>query len=138
MFPSKHIIYSFIFCLFLLIILPYGNYLYLLIIFLSSVLIDIDHYLLYVYRNKNLSLIKSWRWHIYLHNNLKESKIPFLHIFHTFEFIFLVFVLSLFYKIFIWIFIGLIFHVILDLYDMRKRKLYNQREWFLIKALLKR
>ncbi|MEM3405611.1 MAG: hypothetical protein QW117_01415 [Candidatus Pacearchaeota archaeon] len=140
MFPSKHILYSFILCLVFYIILPYGEIFPYIIIFLSSVLIDIDHYFIYVYRKKDFSLLNSWRWHMMLNKNEKErnKEIPFLHIFHTFEFILLTFILSFFFKIFLWIFFGLIFHSFLDLKDMKRRKLYNTREYLLIKALLKR
>jgi len=131
--------YSFIFCLFFLVILQYGSISPYIIIFLSSILIDIDHYLLYAYRKKNLSLVKAWKWHIFLHNNPREAQkqIPFLHLFHTIEFLVLIFILSFFYKVFLWIFIGFIFHTFLDILDMKKRKTYGGREYSLIRALIK-
>jgi len=140
MYPSKHVTYSLFILLFFLIILPYGGIFPYTLIFLSSILIDTDHYLLYAYRKKNLSLVKAWKWYLMLANNPKEGQkqIPFLHFFHTVEFLAFVFILSFFYKIFLWVFIGIAFHGLLDILSMKEKKLFEQREYFLIRSLLRK
>lgn len=82
-----------------------------LIFIATNVLIDIDHYPVYVWKFKKLSLKKA---HSYFKNLNGTDDIA---IFHTFEFIILIFILSFFYKIFFLVFLGLVFHLISDIYD---------------------
>ena len=95
----------------------------------TNVLIDADHYPVYVIKFKNLSLIKA---HSYFKN---ISKCEDLALFHTPEFIIFVLILSFFYKILFLVFLGLVFHVILDVYEFYKDG--KGRPFFLMPWLIK-
>ena len=93
-----------------------------IIIFLSSFLIDIDHYFYYIYKKKNLSIKKSYQW--FVKRTIKCKKIPKKQrknykspvlIFHGIEFWLFIFILSLFYHFFFYIFIGIIIHMFVDI-----------------------
>ncbi len=122
MYPSKHIAFGFVFSLLLLFLFPQISLLGFFTIWLASFLIDVDHYIFYVFHNKNFSLIKSHKWF------MKESarslslskedrknfskQIPC--IFHGIEAIIVLILLSLINSFFLYILIGFIFHEILD------------------------
>ena len=139
MLPFKHIIYSLILGLILFIILPYYSIIPFLIFFLSSVLIDIDHYIVYIWRKKDKSLVGALKWHELLNKNHTEKKknIPFFHFLHSFEFLILLVILSFFFKYIIYALLGFIFHSILDLIDMKRRKELSSREYFTFKLFFK-
>ncbi|MFA7707816.1 MAG: hypothetical protein WCX73_02615 [Candidatus Pacearchaeota archaeon] len=133
MLPKAHIILGAIFSLiafyfFHLTIIEAG------LIFLSSVLIDFDHYMFGAVRNKTLNLKKLYFWH----KNLGSSHKPMFHIFHSLEFLLLILILSFYYHFFLFILIGMVFHSILDLIDLIKRKAINCREFSLIRFLILR
>ena len=102
-----------------------------IIIFLTGFLIDIDHYLEYIISHKNFSLKKAYKFYIKKGEIiLKQAKKgiphrfkPYIHIFHTIEFLILIIILS-FYSIYAkLILIGLIFHQILDIGYFTYKKL---------------
>lgn len=90
-------------------------------IFLSSFLIDFDHYLYYAFKKKNFNPQ-------YSHKNLVEKRKDWLRlskeekqeykrpliIFHGIEFWILLFIFSFFNKTFIFILIGIFIHIIVD------------------------
>jgi membrane-bound metal-dependent hydrolase YbcI (DUF457 family) len=128
MLPSKHISYGLIICLFFFIILPYGNVFPYIIIFLSSVLIDIDHYFPYIIKGR-FNLIRNYKEQIILSKKLgklskeEKRKLRKTHfIFHGIEFVALLIFLSSFNKIFFFIFLGVILHLFLDFIDLIKQK----------------
>ena len=70
MLPKVHIIVGGIISILLYLLFPI-TILEVSLIFLSSFLIDFDHYLLYVVNKKDFSLKKSFRWFI---DNQKKFK----------------------------------------------------------------
>lgn len=117
-----HLFFGIIFIGILHFIFPQISFISLLIIFSSSILIDFDHYLDYVYRKKNFSLKKACEWFVKRKEKLKEfskqEKQKYkrdILIFHGIEFLILLIILSFIYKIFLWIFLGILFHIILDI-----------------------
>ena len=62
--PKHHVLLGFIFSIIIFLIFPSIGILGFLLIFLSSFLVDVDHYLYYVYKNRKLSLRKAYMWHI--------------------------------------------------------------------------
>lgn len=128
MFPRQHLILGFVFSLFLLIIFPSIGLFSALIIVLSSVLIDVDHYLYYVFVKKNWSLPKAYRWFREKHSywvklsreerNKHKGCFVFLHGTEILGILFFLgfFVNSLFY----YILIGFAFHLFLDIIYMRR------------------
>lgn len=120
MLPKWHILFGAIFSAFLYLL---GFSLASLIIFfLASFLIDVDHYLYYVYRKKDLSLKRAFNWYIYMEKKYfampKNSRSKYWYgfcIFHGIEPIILIFLLSAFYKPLAFIALGFLFHISLDI-----------------------
>jgi len=125
MLPSKHILLGALASLLIYFIFPQIGFLGLIIIFLSSFLIDIDHYLQYVYIKGSLSLINSYKYHyknmiiwskLSRYEKLK-IKSP-IFIFHGIEFIIFLILLIFLDKIFLFILIGILIHLIFDLFHL--------------------
>ena len=135
MLPKKHIIYGAIFSLILFLIFPSITIFSAILIFLSAVLIDADHFILYVYEKKDFSLKKADKWfrsHGNALSNLskkEQSKYKSrIFLFHGIEFWIVLTILSFINKIFLWILIGILFHMSLDwTYAYRKKEPMNQK-----------
>jgi len=100
------------------------------IIFLSSFLIDFDHYAWFVMKKKNLSLKKAF---YYL--KTMDKKKPMLMFFHTIEFLFLILILSFFFDIFKFVFIGMMFHSVLDIIELKHTNELHLREFLFSRYL---
>lgn len=102
------------------------------LIFLSSILIDFDHYVWYAIKKKDWNLKNAY---IYLkkHKNIIKP----LMLFHTIEFHLFVWFLSFFWSGFFYILIGMIFHSVIDLIGLIFEKRVYTREFWLIKYLSK-
>ena len=99
MMPSEHMFYGFFASLLVLFFFPSIGTFGFLIVFLSSFLIDTDHYLAYVYLKKDFSLSKSVEFYLAMGNEqkkLRTKKTEPLMIFHTAEFWGLLLILSFF------------------------------------------
>lgn len=146
--PSSHVILGFIFALGLWYIFPSTGVVGFWIIFLSSFLIDFDHYLGYVIRKKDFSPMRSYDW------NLKTTKksfsltrkendqfYTFICIFHGVEVLILLLILGFFVsKYFFFVFIGFSFHLALDtihsyVYNYRLDKVCLIYDYFKFKKL---
>ena len=64
MLPKKHIILGLIFSLTLIFLFPAIGWKGFGVIFLSSVFIDIDHYLYFIFKKKDINLMNSYNWFI--------------------------------------------------------------------------
>jgi hypothetical protein len=96
----------------------------LLIIFSAAVLIDVDHWFIYVFKKKDFSIINSFKWFVSLEKSKKKPK--FLFVFHTIESFLLLILLSTKYLLFQLILIGAIFHMFLDIADSIVNKGYRK------------
>lgn len=87
-----------------------------LLILIGGVLIDVDHYLWFIYKYKNISLIDCYRHYIFqLEKNNQKENFGILLIFHTIEFLLITIALAFYFKpVFIFT-IGLLSHYALDL-----------------------
>ena len=109
-----------------------------IIILISGVLIDIDHYFWYIYKHKRYSLLDCYRYYLIdVPSKNFEDVLGCLIIFHTVEFLLLMVTLS-FYFTYAFIFtIGLLLHYILDVifyFMVPKRVLANHSIlWWIIK-----
>ncbi len=137
MLPKTHIITGFLFSCILFFLFPEITLLGALVIFLSSFLIDVDHYFVYILRKKDVNLFRAYKWHILLGRNLKEKlkQIPFYHVFHSVEFIILLGILSFFSRWFFYILIGVLFHSFLDFYGFIAHKEFKSRAYSFISYL---
>jgi hypothetical protein len=131
MLPKKHIILGLIFSL-LVYFIFHVTLFQVSLIFFASVFIDLDHYIFYVFRKKSFDLKKAYDWH----KNLPKNHKPMTQIFHTVEFLVLVFMLSYFWYGFLFILIGMLFHSITDILEFLFGCESNRREFFLIKYLI--
>ena len=100
-----------------------------LIIFLSSWLIDIDHYFWYALEFKDLNPFNALRWRIKSAKKWKKlvrkERFKFkqgVFIFHSVGFWAALIALTFLDKIFLWILIGIGIHMIIDFVDLIKRK----------------
>jgi len=132
MLPKFHIILGAIFSALMYYLLQITLF-QTILIFFASILIDFDHYLFYVQETKKWSLQKAYNWKIY---RQKKHK-PIMMIFHTIEFLILVFILSFVWKGFGFILIGLVFHSIFDMIQLGYEKKLYIREFSLIRFLLR-
>ena len=120
-----HIILGIIFSAVLFLLFPQIKLMGFLIVFLSSVLIDVDHYVYYFFKKKDWSLINAYKWHVknwkkYISLSRPEKFKVYSgwYFLHGIEAITLFLMLGLFVsKYFLFIFIGFLFHFFIDLYD---------------------
>ncbi len=123
MLPKYHILYGAIFSLLIFIIYPKIG-IGAALIFLSSVLIDVDHYFVYVFRKRDLSLRRANSYFLtsrpLIKKYLKQGKNPKapLMIFHTMEFLFLILILAFYNSFFLLLLSGFLFHSLLDMVDI--------------------
>jgi hypothetical protein len=134
MLPRAHIIVGLISSFILFLVCPQITFFYALIIFLASVLIDVDHYLYYAFRKKDLHLSRAYNWFrgqqkrfAKLKPSERSKYKSTIIIFHGIEFLLVLILLVIFInKIFLFILIGVIIHLFLDYYDLivSKRDFY--------------
>ena len=122
MYPIQHFLLGLVFIFIVYLVFPSVGILGLFIIFLSSVLIDVDHYIYYSAREKNLNIKKSYSW--FLKRNKKFKSLPLkqrkkvslgIYFLHSIEIMTPIFLIGLFSNTFYFIFIGFLFHIFADL-----------------------
>jgi hypothetical protein len=123
MLPKYHILFGFIFAVILYFIFPNISFLGIVIIFLSSFLIDVDHILYYFFRKGNLNPFKAYRWYIdrakkicKLPRQQKKNFYSGLYIFHGVEVLIFLFLLSHYFPILFFVFLGFSLHFIIDFF----------------------
>ncbi len=125
MLPKYHLLFGFLFSLILYLLFPFIGLLGFLIIFASSVLIDIDHYIYYIFTKKNFNLGKAYKYFSekrkFFLSSLKRQKNnsnPAMYLLHGIEVLLILFILGIFLnKLFLFIFIGFGFHLFLDVLE---------------------
>ncbi len=124
MFWTQHMIIGLIVSLLLYPI--YG--IKVLVIFISNILIDSDHYLWYIFSFKKYNLFKAFKF--YKNRTLRLKYKGILHIFHTSEVLILIIILSFYSEIFFLILIGFVIHLILDaIYEFNNEHCRYLRAW---------
>jgi len=125
MYPSRHIFFGLCFTILLHLLFPVVSLFELSLFFLSSFLIDTDHYLYYVIKKRDLRLNRAYKWFVskrkkYLVlsvDNRKKYYSSFCF-FHGIESILFFVLLGIFFnKFFLFIAFGMLLHLILDLYE---------------------
>lgn len=136
MLPRYHIFWGAIFTLIIWFSAQQLHPFYLLLIFLSTFLIDFDHYMIHVRKHKNLSLPKALAYmkkirdeQLISHKKGKRERGMFF-IFHTIEFHILIAFLGLFWIGFFYVFMGMVFHSLLDLMWLLNKDIFYKREYF--------
>lgn len=127
MLVKYHIAIGLIASILIFLLFPQIGWFYTLVIFLSSVLIDFDHYLWYVYKKKDASLIRAVNF-FYEKRDLflkmdKKERVKYknvIMVFHGIECWILLVLLILVHKIFLFILIGVGIHMIFDFIELYK------------------
>ncbi len=144
MLPRWHIFYGALFTPFFWIVAPITKAPYLALIFLASFFLDIDHYICAVLKTRKWSIKNALDYYKKqeikeLRNHIKGiRKKGDFQLFHTIEFHALIAVLGIFWVSFFYIFIGMAFHSLLDLFDMIKTGFLYRREYFFFNWLRKK
>jgi len=124
MLPRIHFILSLFLAIILFYFFPIIGIFGAVIIFISGFLIDVDHYIFYVFAEKDFNLKKAYNWFLIRGKEMRKlpieerikhkNEILFLH---GIEPLILLLFLSLIWLPFIFILIGFSFHLVLDVYD---------------------
>ncbi len=129
MYPKQHLIFGVLLSIVLLIFFPKIGLMGVFLIFLSNSLVDADHYLYYVYNKKGWGLKNSYNWFIQripkidkLSRKEQGRYKKILLLFHGIEFWSILILLSFFYPLLLWILLGAVTHVVLDIIEQRKDK----------------
>ena len=106
----------------------------------GGVLVDIDHYLLFVLKYKTLNIKKAYaRFKETNRRGRREEPTAFELLFHSIEFFLVIVILSFFFQIFFLIFVGLFIHLLTDgifrkwvlqIYKIKKIKSYSIIGWY--------
>jgi len=122
MYPKQHLFFGILLIIFLFILHPEMGIIGISIILFSTLLIDIDHYIYYIYKKKYWSLINAYN---FFNNKIKKvSSFPRekrnnlyvgFYFLHGFEIAFIMILLSYFSKYFLFAFVGISFHLLLDI-----------------------
>ena len=144
MLPRWHVVLGAIFSFLFWIVFPKTSLIYLVLIFLSSFLIDFDHYVNAVMRNKSLSLPRALDYYAKISKQIeaehergirrKEYDFQF---FHTIEFHIVVALLGFGWPGFWYILIGMVFHSLLDVIYLLYKDYFYMREYFFFSWLVK-
>lgn len=126
MLPKIHIIIGAIVSSLIFLFFPSIGWLAAIIIFLSSFLIDFDHYLFYVFKSKDINPRKAFLWFLSqrdfllsIPKNKRKDYKKAIFIFHGIEFlVVLTFLVVFVHKIFLFILLGIIIHLAMDLIDI--------------------
>lgn len=110
----------------------------LLIFAIGSVLIDVDHYLLYVQRTKRRDIRGMFRYFEELQPIQKTIPYVGLCLFHTVDFFLLVAILALFHPALLPLLAGLLFHFVADLIDLHRKGVPFIRAFFLLEHFIRR
>jgi len=130
MVPNKHILYGFVFSILVVAIVPQIGFIGAAMLFLSSILIDVDHYFASVMSGNGFSINKAYEWYIKKNNSkINDSKInnffKWMIPFHSIEFFSVLFALwylsvGIISNILFYIIIGCLFHMLLDFIDLKR------------------
>jgi len=111
--PHYHLLYG------MFAVIPIGRIFGLipsLLFLFATIFIDIDHYIYYVAVKKNFSLTKAYNFHIgRTHSDPWRGMF-----FHAIESILLISMISCFIPYFLFIFLGMVFHLSLDFISNNK------------------
>ncbi|MFQ5531376.1 MAG: hypothetical protein ACE5ES_02045 [Candidatus Nanoarchaeia archaeon] len=121
MHPSRHFIFGLIFSIIIFYLFPQITLTEFFIIFFASFLIDIDHYIFYVFKKKDISLKNAYKWYITnskkvfsLEKKQRNKYYNGFYFLHGVEVLLILLLLTFLSNYFFFIFIGFLFHLLLD------------------------
>ena len=104
----------------------------------GGVLIDVDHYFLYVQRRKSFSVPGMFRYFRELQPIQRTVSYIGLCVFHTVDFFALIGVLAFFRPILYSLLAGCLYHFVIDLFDLRRKGVIFIRPFFLVEHFIRR
>jgi hypothetical protein len=104
----------------------------------GGVLIDVDHYLLFVQRRRSLSIAGMFRYFSELQPIQCNISYVGLCVFHTVDFFLLLAALGFIYPIVWYLLAGCLYHFVIDLFDLRRKGVIFIRPFFLLEHLIRR
>ncbi|HTG81330.1 MAG TPA: hypothetical protein VL949_05275 [Geobacteraceae bacterium] len=119
-------------------LLPFREPAEVLLFSAGSVLIDVDHYLLYVQRTRSFDIPGMFRYFDALQPVQKTIPYVGLCLFHTVDFFLLVGVLTFFHPILLPLLAGFLFHFAADLIDLHRKGVPFIRAYFLLEHAIRR
>jgi len=117
---------------------PYLNGEGILLFSAGSVLIDVDHYLLYVQRTQRCDIRGMFRYFDELQPVQKTIPYVGLCLFHTVDFFLLVGILALFHPVLLPLLAGFLFHFAVDLIALYRKGVPFIRPFFLVEHAIRR
>lgn len=144
MLPRWHILVGALFALLIWFFSPEINPFYLVIVFFASVFIDFDHYACAVLKTKKIGLKCAFDYHskacVLERKEIEKGlrKKGDFHLFHTIEFHVLIGIIGVFNVYFFYLFIGMVFHSLFDLFSLIYNGRMHRREYFFFNWLRKR
>ena len=123
MLPKWHVLGGFILALLLIWALKI-SWVAGAIVFLSSILVDIDHYIIYIWKERKIHPLEFWnwsskrikKWRTFSKKEKELHKRP-QFLLHGMEALVLIFALSFLWQVFFWIYLGFGLHICMDLID---------------------
>ena len=144
MLPRWHIFLGMVFTFLIWILMPETNIYYLSLVFLSSFMIDFDHYMCSVMKTGTFSLKRAFVYHKKeaikqeRERNKGIRRRGDFHLFHTLEFHALLFLIGIYFTPFLYIFIGMTFHSILDIFYLIYHGYLYRREFLFVNWIRKK
>jgi hypothetical protein len=117
---------------------PFLNGEEILLFSAGSVLIDVDHYLLYVQRTQRWDIRGMFRYFDELQPVQKTIPYVGLCLFHTVDFFLLVGILAFFHPVLLPLLAGFLFHFTVDLIDLYRKGVPFIRPFFLLEHVIRR
>lgn len=103
---------------------------------MSFVFIDVDHYIHFVLKRRNISIKEMFIYYDALWD--RKDDIFGISIFHTVEFLFLLFLLGLWHSVFRIIGAGFLTHLLFDIFNLLKHRVLFARAFSCIEYLIRR
>lgn len=106
--------------------------------FLASILIDIDHYVMYILEVKSFSIRGMFRYCNDLLEYLKNNRGLALCMLHTAEFLIVIILFSFYSSIAFYVLLGIIFHLILDAIYLYRNGCLFGRAFSIVEYLIRK
>lgn len=121
--PKSHILAGIFLIILFYFLFPNTSLFGLALLLFSSIFIDADHYLYYIFKEKDFNLTNCYKWYkknlketLALPMNKRKNRYTGFYIFHGVEWLIILLLISCFvFPNFIFIFFGFLFHNLLDI-----------------------
>jgi hypothetical protein len=120
-----------------LLLLPVGSLGTLTLFACGSMLIDVDHYFLFVFREKRLGIREMFRYHDFLFSRKDEIPYSGICLFHSLEIFALIAFFACFLPVLLWLLGGMVYHLLLDLLHLYRHNYLSGRALSVIEHLIR-